>query len=70
VGAEQILVMDAGRIVERGTHAELLAGGGTYAQMWRMQSRNQGAAVAVDATVAHLGEGATTGGSIESAQFR
>jgi ATP-binding cassette subfamily B protein len=70
VGAEQILVMDAGRIVERGTHAELLAGGGTYAQMWRMQSRNQGAAVAVDATVAHLGEGATTWGSIESAQFR
>ena len=70
VGAEQILVMDAGRIVERGTHAELLAGGGTYAQMWRMQSRNQAAAVAVDATVAHLGEGATTEGSIESAQFR
>jgi len=70
VGAEQILVMDAGRIVERGTHAELLAGGGTYAQMWRMQSRNQAAAVPVDATVAHLGEGATIDGSIESAQFR
>ena len=70
VGAEQILVMDAGRIVERGTHAELLAGGGTYAQMWRMQSRNQAAAVPVGATVAHLGEGATIDGSIESAQFR
>ncbi|SJM51464.1 ABC transporter ATP-binding protein [Microbacterium sp. JB110] len=33
-GADQILVLDAGRIIERGTHAELLAGGGRFAQMW------------------------------------
>jgi len=37
VDADQILVMEAGRIVERGTHAELLAAEGRYAQMWALQ---------------------------------
>jgi ATP-binding cassette subfamily B protein len=37
VDAYQILVMELGRIVERGTHAELLARGGRYAQMWALQ---------------------------------
>jgi ATP-binding cassette subfamily B protein len=37
VDAHQILVMDKGRIVERGTHAELLAHAGRYAEMWRLQ---------------------------------
>ena len=35
--ANQILVMDAGRIVERGTHRELLERGGAYAEMWALQ---------------------------------
>jgi ABC-type transport system involved in Fe-S cluster assembly fused permease/ATPase subunit len=37
VNAHEILVMDTGRIIERGTHAQLLAQDGRYAQMWRMQ---------------------------------
>lgn len=38
--AHQILVLDHGRIVERGTHPALLAAGGLYAQMWaRQQAR-------------------------------
>jgi ATP-binding cassette subfamily B protein len=37
VDAHEILVMEAGRIIERGTHADLLAQGGRYAQMWALQ---------------------------------
>ena len=39
--ADQILVMDAGRIVERGTHEELIAADGAYAQMWALQQQEQ-----------------------------
>ena len=37
VDADEILVMDEGEIVERGTHAELLARGGLYASLWARQ---------------------------------
>jgi ATP-binding cassette, subfamily C, bacterial len=33
-GADRIVVLDAGRVVESGSHAELLAAGGTYASLW------------------------------------
>lgn len=39
IHADQILVMDRGQIVERGTHEELLAAQGRYAEMWQMQER-------------------------------
>ncbi|MFH2135191.1 MAG: ABC transporter ATP-binding protein/permease [Pseudomonadota bacterium] len=39
VDAEQILVMDKGVIVERGTHRELLAQQGVYSQMWALQQQ-------------------------------
>ncbi|MBH5367003.1 ABCB family ABC transporter ATP-binding protein/permease [Bradyrhizobium glycinis] len=37
VGADEIIVLDQGRIAERGTHASLLAQGGLYASMWNRQ---------------------------------
>ena len=37
--ADQVLVLDHGRLVEQGTHAELLARGGLYAHLHRMQFR-------------------------------
>jgi ABC-type transport system involved in Fe-S cluster assembly fused permease/ATPase subunit len=44
--AAQILVMDHGRIVERGTHGQLLAAGGAYAQMWERQQARPDEALA------------------------
>ena len=37
VNADQILVMDEGRIIERGSHFELLEKNGVYAQLWTEQ---------------------------------
>ncbi len=52
--ADQIIVLDAGRIVERGTHRELLDKNGAFAQMWALQQQEQAqsAAKAVVAPVA------------------
>ena len=41
MNADEILVMDQGRIVERGRHGELLARGGHYAQMWTLQQQER-----------------------------
>lgn len=41
VDAHQILVMDKGRIIERGTHRELLSQQGAYAQMWALQQQEE-----------------------------
>ncbi|MCC7548585.1 MAG: ABC transporter ATP-binding protein/permease [Burkholderiales bacterium] len=49
VDADEILVMDHGRIIERGTHYDLLARGGAYAQMWALQQRERGAAAEAEA---------------------
>jgi len=51
VHAAQILVMEQGRIVERGTHAELLARGGAYARLHAMQQRPTGRVDAADDVV-------------------
>ena len=41
VDAHEIVVLDAGHIVERGTHAQLLVADGRYAQMWAMQQSQE-----------------------------
>ncbi|MCD2339381.1 ABC transporter ATP-binding protein/permease [Ideonella azotifigens] len=45
VDAHEILVMEAGRVVERGHHEALLAQGGRYARMWTLQHRSEAAPV-------------------------
>jgi ATP-binding cassette subfamily B protein len=49
VGADEILVLEHGRVVERGNHASLLARGGVYAQMWARQQEAQEHAAALAA---------------------
>ena len=41
VDAHEILVMEAGRIIERGSHVELLAAAGRYAEMWALQQSSE-----------------------------
>lgn len=50
VNAHEILVMDHGRIVERGTHPMLLAANGRYAQMWRLQQAGEHGAAQEEAS--------------------
>ncbi len=49
--ADQILVMEGGRIIERGSHAELLALDGAYAQMWALQAQEESAEAAPENAV-------------------
>ncbi len=51
ISADQILVIDAGRVAERGTHEELLAAGGLYADLYQTQFASQEAAEPPSATV-------------------
>ncbi len=44
--AHRIHVLEAGRVIEAGTHEELLEGGGLYAALWRVQTGE--AATAID----------------------
>ena len=41
MNADEIIVLDQGRILQRGSHAGLLAIGGAYAQMWALQQEER-----------------------------
>jgi ATP-binding cassette subfamily B protein len=49
VDADQIVVLEKGSVVERGTHAGLLAADGVYAQMWRRQLETREAQARIEA---------------------
>ena len=55
--ADQILVMDHGRIVERGTHQALLAQDGVYAQMWALQQQEDAERDTKEALAARVAAG-------------
>ena len=50
--ADTICVLDGGRITERGSHDELVAAGGTYARMYRLQAARFGGAPTAPAAAA------------------
>jgi ABC-type multidrug transport system fused ATPase/permease subunit len=54
VDADEILVLDHGRIVERGTHGALLASDGVYARMWQLQQTESPGSSGGDAEIRQL----------------
>ena len=48
MNADEILVMDDGRIIERGTHGHLLLRDGQYARMWRLQQQEEATTAVTD----------------------
>ena len=64
IGADRILVLDEGRLVEQGTHAELIGRGGAYTRLMAGQARDGAGAVAVGARPSAMtanGDGAAPG---------
>jgi ATP-binding cassette subfamily B protein len=57
--ADRILVLEEGRVAEQGSHTELMARGGVYARMARVQSRNSALLARLDAAEATGGGGAS-----------
>ena len=41
MNADEIIVMQTGEIIERGTHAQLLAANGAYTRMWNLQQQEE-----------------------------
>ncbi|WP_246101868.1 ABCB family ABC transporter ATP-binding protein/permease [Methylobacterium terricola] len=60
VGADEIIVLDQGRIAERGTHLALLAEGGVYAAMWNRQREADAAREALKRAESQEGESLRT----------
>ncbi|MGZ5920039.1 MAG: metal ABC transporter permease, partial [Hyphomicrobium sp.] len=66
VHADIILVMEGGRLVEQGTHAELVAKGGLYASLWERQRQAEKARE----ELAHALEAAEQAGVIDAEKIR
>ncbi|MBA2771557.1 MAG: hypothetical protein H0U34_06020, partial [Sphingomonas sp.] len=49
VEADQIIVLDQGRVVERGSHEQLLMSGGLYAELWARQAAERSEEQAAEA---------------------